>query len=114
MYPISGGRADAAEWCPPNGIAVRPADTAALVALAVELMMEYAALPHTAGRWTSIARALVTHAIAAGCEAIRLDTAPELRAAQALYRRLGFVVIPPYHAAMYADVICFELRMRRD
>lgn len=180
MYPISGdgdGDGDGAGAVgrrPGREIVLRTADTPATIALARELMAEYAALPHIAGRWTGIGdelaalpspytaphgamllatdgdravgcgalralepgvigelkriyvrpeargrgvgevitRTLLTYAAAAGYSAVRLDTAPELLAAQALYRRLGFVVIPPYHEEMSADVICFELQLR--
>lgn len=137
-------------------------------------MQEYAALPHTAGRWTTVdadlaalpapfvaplgtllvamrdgdavgcgalrtiapgvgevkrmyvqpsargqgvgealLRALIAAAAAMGLERLRLDTAPELRAAQALYRRFGFTPIPRYRDDLLDDALCFE-RMVQD
>lgn len=53
-----------------------------------------------AGRGRGIGRALAVAAIDAarelGYRALRLDTVPQLVAAQSLYESLGFVDIPPY------------------
>lgn len=133
------------------------------------LMSEYAALPHTAGRWTTIEadlaalpspfvpphgalvvvfldeaamacgavrlldahtaevrrmyvrpaargrglgeallRTLLAQAHALGAERARLDTAPELASAIALYRKLGFRSIPRYLPEQLDDAVCFE------
>ena len=40
---------------------------------------------------------LLAFAASAGCQRIRLDTAPELQAANRLYRRLGFYLIERYN-----------------
>jgi putative acetyltransferase len=56
----------------------------------------------------SLVRTLLGHADALGCPRVRLDTAPELLTAQALYRRLGFVPIPPYQAGLLPDTLFFE------
>ncbi len=53
-------------------------------------------------------RALMAHAVEIGRPCVRLDTAPELMAARALYERLGFVSIPLYSDSMLPDTLCFE------
>jgi putative acetyltransferase len=133
------------------------------------LMSEYAALPHTAGRWLTkeadlaalphpfvspdgalllasmdgrsagcgalrllesgvgeirrmyvspVARgkgvgaallaALLQEAAVLGSERVRLDTAPELTEARALYGRFGFTSIPPYREGLLPDALCLE------
>jgi putative acetyltransferase len=52
--------------------------------------------------------ALLSSAAQAGCHRVRLDTAPELLAAQALYHELGFVRIPPYRDGLLPDTLFFE------
>lgn len=53
-----------------------------------------------AGRGRQLGRALAQHACdaasARGCRSIRLDTLPEMAAAQQLYASLGFVDVAPY------------------
>src|SRR5690606_8918614 len=52
-------------------------------------------------RQPGLGKSLVEAAIDAACRAgyrgLRLDTLPGMASAQALYRRLGFVEIPPYN-----------------
>ena len=40
---------------------------------------------------------------------VRLDTLPPLRAALALYRRLGFHEIPPYYDCLIPNTIFMEI-----
>lgn len=136
------------------------------------LMREYAALPHVAGRWTTIdadiailpepfvapqgalllawlgdepvgcvglsaledsigemkrlyvrpsARrrgvgaalvdALLAHARRIGYRSVRLDTAPELAPAIALYERYGFTLIAPYRESQCLAALYFERRV---
>lgn len=56
----------------------------------------------------TIMRALLAEAARLGFERARLDTAPELLAAQELYRRLGFVPIPHYRDTQLPGDLCFE------
>lgn len=50
-------------------------------------------------------------ATALGCRTIRLGTLHEMTAAQALYRRLGFVQIPRYRPDEMIDTLFFERRL---
>src|SRR5258708_5118187 len=62
-------------------------------------------------------RTLVEHLIAEPrameYKKMRLDTLPIMREAQALYRTLGFVEIPPYIKNRPAHALYFELALRR-
>jgi len=53
--------------------------------------------------------AIVQAAIDRGYQAIRLDTLPELEAAIALYRKLGFQEIAPYNDNPVPGVLYLEL-----
>lgn len=152
-------------------ITLHAASTPELVDVARELIREYAAMPHVAGRWMNaeseiaelpgpyapprgsillaklgtkfvgcacvrgfdepgvcemkrlyvrptargegigemLVRALVDQARGLGYFTMKLDTAPELAAAQALYRRLGFTRIPHYHEHLLPDDVCYQL-----
>lgn len=61
------------------------------------------------GRGLGLGRALVeaitTAAIRIGHRELRLDTLPSMRAAQALYRRLGFRPIEPYYDTPIAGTV---------
>ena len=59
------------------------------------------------GLGRKLVEAVLRRAIELGYRRMRLDTAPELDAAQALYDSMGFRRIEPYHDR-YADPICFE------
>lgn len=56
-----------------------------------------------------LVRALVDHARGLGYFTMRLDTAAEMTVAQALYRRLGFTKIPPYHDRLQPGDVCYQL-----
>lgn len=56
----------------------------------------------------AITRALMDRARAAGYTHVRLDTAPELASAQALYRRLGFHATAPYREVGDVEYLFFE------
>lgn len=149
--------------------AVVPGGAASVLDDARRLMTEYAALPHTAGRWTTMAadiaalpapfvapqgvllvayadavpvasgavrlldahtaevkrmyvrpaargrgtgeallRMLLTEAQRLGAARVRLDTAPELSVAIALYTKLGFTRIERYLPEQLPDAVCFE------
>src|SRR5882672_6188687 len=67
-------------------------------------------------RGTGIGRRLAECALEAasakGYERVRLDThRPSMRAAIALYRRLGFVEIPPYGPDLGGEIAFFEKRL---
>ena len=67
------------------------------------------------GRGLGVGRALAAAAIAAarsaGHREMRLDTLPEMPAAQALYRSFGFEVIPPYYETPVENTIFMGLRL---
>ena len=56
----------------------------------------------------AMTRALMAAATGAGYARVRLDTAPELHAAVALYQRLGFTPIAPYHDDTERPYLFFE------
>lgn len=72
------------------------------------LYVRESARGHGAGR--ALVRAVMDEARSLGYSLMRLDTAPELAAARALYAALGFREIPAYHDR-YSDAICFEIEL---
>lgn len=62
----------------------------------------------------ALVAALVLRARAAGFAAVRLDTLPSMASAQALYRRLGFAIIPPYPTRPIPGALHYELGLTVD
>ena len=59
-----------------------------------------------------ITRALLNRARKLGYDRVVLDTLPNMKAAIAIYRGMGFVPIRPYWAHPYPDALFFEYRPR--
>ena len=68
-----------------------------------------------AARRRGVARALMERLLAdaraIGYDRVRLGTLEEMTAAQALYRLLGFLEIPPYRAEELVDTVFFECNL---
>lgn len=60
----------------------------------------------TLGR--QLVEALEAAAVQRGYHSIKLDTTPNMQAAQALYRSMGFTVIPPYYDTTPCGSTCME------
>lgn len=58
-----------------------------------------------------LARAALAEAVRLGHRSVRLDTLPDMAAAQALYAKLGFVPVPPYYAGAPAGTIFMSCRL---
>ena len=94
-------------YAPPNGallIARVGANAAGCVALRPldartgELKRLYVRPPYRSnGLGARLIESVICAARQAGYCELRLDTLPIMASAQALYRRLGFIEIPPYH-----------------
>lgn len=63
------------------------------------------------GAGRALAEAIVAEARRRGYRTMRLDTLPTMRAAQALYRSLGFVETERYNENPVAGVLFFELAL---
>lgn len=59
-----------------------------------------------------ITRALLNRARRLRYDRVVLDTLPNMKAAIAIYREMGFVPIRPYWAHPYPDALFFEYRLR--
>jgi ribosomal protein S18 acetylase RimI-like enzyme len=64
------------------------------------------------GLGRALAEAALEAATLAGYAQMRLDTLPEMFAAQALYRRLGFETTPPYYDTPVPGTIFMRKRLR--
>lgn len=64
------------------------------------------------GLGKALAAAVIEEARRIGYRELKLDTVPRLKEAIALYRRLGFVPIPPYGSHPYPGLLCFGLTLR--
>ena len=64
-----------------------------------------------AGVGEALARAAIDAAMRAGYGSMRLDTLPDMHAAQALYRRLGFETMTPYYDSPVAGTIFMRKRL---
>lgn len=58
-----------------------------------------------------LAAAIIAEAVAMHYQRMRLDTVPSMTQAIALYRELGFRVIPPYYYNPIADAVFMELTL---
>ena len=64
---------------------------------------------HGRGLGRVLAQRLMTEARAAGHSFMVLDSLASMRAAQALYRSLGFVTVPPYYDNPLPDTVYMRL-----
>ena len=63
------------------------------------------------GLGEALARRLIDEARRLGYGRLVLDTLPDMKAAQALYRSLGFREIPPYRPGPVCGTLCFGLSL---
>lgn len=63
------------------------------------------------GLGIALAEAIIHEARDLGYKAIRLDTLPTMKSAQALYTLLGFTCIPPYYTTPIADTVFLEKQL---
>ncbi|GLQ45149.1 N-acetyltransferase [Dyella lipolytica] len=63
------------------------------------------------GLGKQLVEAVIQAAQQAGYHELRLDTLPSMASAQALYRQLGFVEIPPYNSAHLPGTRFYSLKL---
>lgn len=110
-----------APYVPPNGallIARAGADIAGCVALRPldahtgEMKRLYVRPAYRGlGLGRRLVEAVIDAAHEAGYSELRLDTLPSMASAQALYRQLGFVEIPPYNETHLPGTRFYALRL---
>lgn len=108
-------------YTPPQGallIAFIGADVAGCVALrpldgrAAEMKRLYVrAAYRSLGLGKRLVEAVIQAARQAGYSELRLDTLPSMASAQVLYRRLGFVEIPPYNSTHLPGTRFYALKL---
>jgi GNAT superfamily N-acetyltransferase len=110
LVALEGEQSDA----PPPEVATGCGGLVALDTPAVAEIKRVYVRPRARGRGLgkTITLALLEWADSLGFERVRLDTAPELLVARALYAQLGFTSIPPYKEGLLADALCFERSVR--
>lgn len=92
---------------PVGCVAVRPLDGE--IAEMKRLFVRPAGRARGDGR--ALAEAAIDFARGAGYSRVRLDTLPQMDRAQALYRSLGFRVIPPYRFSPVPGTVFMELAL---
>ncbi len=96
-----------------GGVAIGVVALKPLAAVIAEIKRLYV-VPRArgAGAGRILAERAVEAASAKGYERVRLDThRPSMSTAIALYRRLGFVEIPPYGPDLGGEIVFFEKRL---
>ncbi len=96
-----------ADVMPGGCVALRPLDPE--ICEMKRLYVRPANAGHGLGR--ALAEAAVLGARERGYRAIRLDTLESMTAANALYNKLGFRIIPPYCPNPLAGALYYELRL---
>lgn len=88
-------------------VALRPLDSSTAEMKRLYIRAAYRGL----GLGKQLVEAVIQAARQAEYSELRLDTLPSMASAQALYRRLGFVEIPPYNNAHLPGTRFYELKL---